>query len=262
MKVLGDNVLIEIEQAGIYTAYACATGVELTVETELIETSVIGAGQFATFTPSKMSFTGTLEGFTTLKSSDLSLQALRRLQITGARLKMKFSRQNADGSYITEAYFYITSTHERTSFPGLQSFTVEIAGTGQLLEDAPPIPATPYEYKYGSFWIDTTATPDTKGLILAMIQSAISNNEYNTGIAPNESANIEIDYAKDYTIRYLVYPNTIDDFDYWSERGNPFQQNVQITGGIGVFFKDEIPEGKIIANLYQTLISNEVIFSR
>ena len=114
MKVTGKNVVILIKVGLEYKLYACATSATLNVATEVIETSVSGTGKFATFAPTKNSFTGTLEGVTTLEEdSMLSLKDLREKQLNQEVLTILFQRSAGTSTYTDQGDFIITGSSDR-----------------------------------------------------------------------------------------------------------------------------------------------------
>lgn len=133
-KVQGKNVLVYIDDGGTDKLYACALSASLNLETEFIETSVSGTGTFATFLPTKNSFTGSLDGVTSLEESGmLSLADLRQRQIAQTPLSMRFELTNGNGdTYTEEATFYISSSSYDGSFDSMSHFSIELRGTGIL----------------------------------------------------------------------------------------------------------------------------------
>jgi hypothetical protein len=105
MKVKGDNVVVYIFDGGLWKPYVCATSAELNVNTEFIETSVSGAGLWATYTPTKNSFTITLSGVVSLnETGSLGLPDLRQKQIAQETLLMRFQRTDESGNSYTGVY--------------------------------------------------------------------------------------------------------------------------------------------------------------
>lgn len=115
--------------------YGCALSVTLNLVTDFIETSVSGTGNFATFLPTKNSFTGTLDGLTSLEEPNmLSLADLRSKQINQELLTMEYELTDEGGNVYTEAAsFYISSSSFTGSFDDMSHFSVELRGTGVLI---------------------------------------------------------------------------------------------------------------------------------
>lgn len=137
MKVRGINVVIFIDVEGTDTLYACARSATLNLTTDFIETSGSGSGTFATFLPTKNSFTGTLEGVVSLEEpSMLTLADLKSRQINQQVLSMKFQRTDDGGNlYTSQADFYIANSSDTGSFNDMDTFSIDLRGTGPLVED-------------------------------------------------------------------------------------------------------------------------------
>lgn len=144
MKVLGKNVVIFIYDGGVWKLYACAKSATLNVHTDYIETSVAGQGYFATYLPTKNSFTGTLEGVTSLQETGmLSLPDLRAKQLNHTTLLMRYQRTDQAGNlYTDEGSFFITNSSDVGSFDDMNLFSIELQGTGILTPIFTPV--TPY----------------------------------------------------------------------------------------------------------------------
>lgn len=146
-KVLGKNSVVFINDAGVWKLYACGTSVTLDLTTDFVETSVSGQGNFATYMPSKDSFTGTLEGITSLEEfGKLSLPDLRQRQIAHELLLMRFQRTDNDGHvYTDEGHFFISRSSDVGSFDDVSKFTIELRGTGSLTQVFTPIAPVPLD---------------------------------------------------------------------------------------------------------------------
>lgn len=134
--VLGENVTVfkYDDLIDVWVPYACARSCTFTLETDIIETSITGAGKFRTFLPVSNSFTGTLEGLTQLDTANnLSIADLMALQLSHTILLMRFEDVSNVGKVFTkEARFFITNTSETASFDNVATFSVNLQGTGQL----------------------------------------------------------------------------------------------------------------------------------
>jgi hypothetical protein len=134
--VRGDNVLVEDfdSDSGEWVAYGCARSCTLNIKTDFLETTIRGSGKFATFRPTKNSFTGSVEGLVNLDNpAVLSLQDLRTKQIDQTKLRLRFKRTDETGNiYSSEADFYISSSEDNGPFDNLNSFSIELQGTGPI----------------------------------------------------------------------------------------------------------------------------------
>lgn len=152
--VKGEDVLLEFYNSGVWEPYGCARSCTLTTVTELIETTVTGAGQFKYFTPTVNSYTGNCDGVVSLNLPGmLTLYKLRQFQLGHVLQRARFSRLAMDGTstYIDTVEFYITNISDTSSFDNVSTFTIEMQGTGVLDQSIiePPIIITKvkrYEY--------------------------------------------------------------------------------------------------------------------
>lgn len=270
MKIKGKNIVIEIDVAGTWVPYACASTATLELSTSFIETAMPGDGVFSSFLPQKNSFVGSLEGFTAFEEAGkISLEALRALQIAQTKFHMRFKRTSGANEYTEEGYFYIENSTDTSPYAGFSTFTVDVRGTGPLGQNIVNPVLNPFDYKYGYTTIDTTLPyVDDAAMwaaIIASVEAANTALNYSTGTAADVLDPVQVDYAQTgYFVRFLIFPSAVTDFNYWSEIGNILQQNVPIsTGQSGVWRSDVIGTGeKVIATRYQTAFTNEIKFTR
>jgi predicted secreted protein len=134
-KVKGENVLVLFYDGGNTKIYACATGCELKIDTEIVETSEVGSGDWQTNRTVKNSFSGNIKGLVNYdQPTMLSLFDLRNKQTNFTKLKMVFQRLDEAGNdKINEGDILITNSSESAAFDGLATFDVEFKGTGKLI---------------------------------------------------------------------------------------------------------------------------------
>ena len=135
-KVRGKNVIVFFYDVGnaIWKQYACAMSCDLNLNTDIAETSIVGAGNWATFRGIKNSFDGYITGLTNLnKKNTLSLLDLRTKQISFMELLMRFQRTDEDGNvYLDEGKFIISKSSDSGPHESMNSFTIDLKGTGVL----------------------------------------------------------------------------------------------------------------------------------
>lgn len=277
MKVQGKNVVIFIQQGTDWLLYACATSATLDVKTDVVETSVSGQGKFATFLPTKNSFTGILEGVTSLEEPGMfSLQELRSKQLAQELLKLRYQRSDGVNLYTEEGSFYITSSTDVGSFDGMNLFTINAQGTGALSEVAStPTPPAAFTFEYGATELDTVVTDGlgtlfpTEAQFLSSVDDAFTAGTEQTGTEPNTGDNIEVATFGNTTdkVVFVEYPSTEAVFTKWSIEGDPFQQNQPIdpaytltTGNL--FFSSTRGSDHIIIAYRQTTFGGKLILSR
>jgi hypothetical protein len=148
------DVVVEFYDSGQWIPYACARSATFTSVTELIETTVTGSGQYKNFLPTVNSFTGNIDGIVSLGvTNNETLYTLRQYQLGHVLQRVRFVRSSVDGlsTYTDTVDFYITNVSDTSSFDNINTFTVELQGTGVIDQSIiqPPIIITKvkrYEY--------------------------------------------------------------------------------------------------------------------
>lgn len=141
--------------------YMCARSGNMSVETETIETTVTGSGNWRTFKPTVHSFTASLDGVISLnEASGLTLADLQALQFAKTKLLCRFTQTSQAGDvYTKEAYFYITNSTDTGSFDGIATFSISLKGTGSITQIfTPPSPTTGKMYRYPAMGSTAPAT--------------------------------------------------------------------------------------------------------
>lgn len=138
--ITGKNVVIFIQDGADWKPYACAISCTLNIATEVIETSEKGAGLFATFKPTKNSFSGSISGITHISVANMfDLQELRNKQMTHQILNLRFDREADDLKiYRSSGNFYITNSSDDGTLENMNTFTIDMQGTGPLTETIIP----------------------------------------------------------------------------------------------------------------------------
>ena len=135
-KVRGKNVVVFFYDPDtlIWKQYACALSCSLNLITEILETSVVGSGSWATHRGVRNSFDGSISGLVNLnKANTLSLSDLRAKQILFTQLLMRYQRTDEDGNvYLDEARFIISKSSDEGPDNGMNTFSIDLKGTGSL----------------------------------------------------------------------------------------------------------------------------------
>jgi len=136
MTVRGKNVvLLAFDTAdGTWKGYACASSLTLTKVTDSIETSVSGTGKWATFLPTKNSFSGSCDGVVSFnEAGKLTIKELSAIQMAQKLLLLKFQYTDDEGSvYSEEGACFITSSSYVGNIDSMAVFTIDFKGSGQL----------------------------------------------------------------------------------------------------------------------------------
>lgn len=136
---------------GAWKPYACARSNDNTVNTDVLETSVTGSGNWRTFEATAHSFDINLDGLVALnESGSLTLPELRALQFAKQKIYTRKVYVSVSGStYTEECYVIITSSTETDSFDGVATFKVGLKGTGKITQIfTPPTPITQGDMRY------------------------------------------------------------------------------------------------------------------
>lgn len=133
-EVLGKNVVLFIQVASVWTPYVCALEATINFSTDFIETSVSGTGLWSTHRPTKNSFTVSISGIVSILSpGSLTLKDLRALQFAQTVFLMRFTREDVEGNgYMEQGSAFITSSSDTGSFDGMNTFSIDMQGTGAI----------------------------------------------------------------------------------------------------------------------------------
>lgn len=168
--IRGENVIVAEYSASLlaYVLYGCARSCTLTLATDTIETSTVGQGAFATFIPTKHSFTGSLEGLADLGGTQiLSLADLRAKQIAKTKLRIMFQRTAENGNvYTDEGDFYLVNSSDSGPYDNMNTYSIEMKGTGLLTQVFTPneILANVKRFQYSAVGGETLLTSFTNAL--------------------------------------------------------------------------------------------------
>lgn len=134
--IQGKNVVVYIYTNGAWRLYSCARTATLNRSTSIIETSVTGSGNWASFKAQKHSFTGTIDGLINLDDPGiLTLPDLVQMQIAMVPLLMRYQRTDEAGNvYTDQATFIITGSTDTGAFDGIATFSIELQGTGSITQ--------------------------------------------------------------------------------------------------------------------------------
>lgn len=162
--VRGENFIFYIFSTS-WKAYVCARSGNMSIDTETVETTVTGSGNYKSFEPTVHSFTASIEGIISLNvGGSLSLPELQALQLAKTKLLCRFTQTSEAGDvYTKECYFYITNSTDTGSFDGIATFQLSLRGTGSITTVfTPPPPTTGIVYRYPA--AGSTAPPTTGSL--------------------------------------------------------------------------------------------------
>lgn len=159
--------------------------------------------------------------------------------------------------YIFIMFCLFNSASAQKIIPGVVASSIQVSM---------PV-ADSFDYKFG--WVNiSTSGSESDAVkwvnIKIAVQAAIDGSEYGTGRAA-VADDITVPFTESgYWVRFVVYPSDVSTFNKWSEIDNAFQQNIALSNGgySGVFSRDTIAAGRLIATRYQTEFTNSIKFSR
>ncbi len=160
--VSGDNFIFYIYTGGTWKPYVCARSGSMTINTDTIETTVTGSGNYKTFEATVHSFTASIDGVISLNVTDsLSIADLQALQLAKTKLLCRFIQTSQAGDiYTKQAYFFINSSTDTGSFDGVATFNLSLIGTGGITTIfTPPSQTTAEVYRYPAAGDTAPATP-------------------------------------------------------------------------------------------------------
>lgn len=149
--VPGMNFVGHLLSGGIWLPYICARSGNFSMNTEMIETTGPGDGNYKTFLPTVHDFGVQLDGVLSLnEASSLSASDLLLLQMNKTRFLFRWTATSLAGdTFLKQAYFYIQSYTDTGSFDGVATFSVSLKGTGLLtVIFTPPTPNNGEVYRY------------------------------------------------------------------------------------------------------------------
>ena len=187
--VKGENFIFRIFDGGIWKPYACARSGNMNIDTETIETTVTGSGNYKTFEPTVHSFSASIDGIISLNNSgSLSLDELQALQLSKTKLFCRFTSTSEAGDiYTKECYFYITNSTETGSFDGIATFSLSLIGTGSITQIfTPPPPTTGIVYRYPAQGATAPVTAGTLTILVAGLGNKNMLGVYKDGIGNND----------------------------------------------------------------------------
>lgn len=118
-----------------WVSYICSRADVVDVNSEFIDTSVTGNGQWSTRVPSGLSWSARIDGLVNLSktTNPITISQLREFQNNGTRIYFKFELLDDDGNFHQEVgYGYIQTCNITSSFDNVPTFSVTIVGDGQL----------------------------------------------------------------------------------------------------------------------------------
>lgn len=143
--IKGGDLVLSVFIGGFYKQMVCLTNSEFDHTTEIIDTSVSGAGNFKTFVPTRDGWTVNANGIVSLEEvNKITLPELRALQVAHENLFLDFTRTSISGqTYRTTGYAIIVDTKDGGSYDGMDLFNISLVGNGPYTDTFVPSPINP-----------------------------------------------------------------------------------------------------------------------
>jgi len=150
--VPGIDFVFYAYRGGLWKPYICARSGDDPVETDFIETTGPGSGNWRTIKPTVHGWAKNIQGVIGFDDSGTKLTwpDLRSIQFAKEKLLVRTVYTSREGNTYTEqGYCYIQSSTPTGSFDGISTFTVAFRGTGAITQilTLPPSP-TPGDMRY------------------------------------------------------------------------------------------------------------------
>lgn len=152
--VRGENVLVYIYSGGFWKLVVCGRSCTLNTNAESIETSITGTGVWRTYEYTANSWTGNIDGVVQLLMvNTVALPDIRALQYSQTKILFRYQRTDDNGNvYLEEGTALIKSVSDTGDYNNMNTFSVELLGSGPLTAIFTPTPVDPsgkvkrYEY--------------------------------------------------------------------------------------------------------------------
>lgn len=143
--VVGDNVMVYIYDGGQWKPVVCGRSCTLNIARETIETSITGTGPWRKYVPAGITWDCSIEGAVYLqKVNTLALPDLTTMLVVGSEILMRFQRTDQTANvYLNEGYALVTAVSDTGAIDSIDSFTIQLKGSGALTSIFTPTPINP-----------------------------------------------------------------------------------------------------------------------
>lgn len=143
--IRGENVILFAYDDGQWKPIICARNCSLTTNAETIETSITGSGVWRTFEYTGLTWSANLDGAIFLDgTNELTASDLRAFQFGRQKLLIRYQRTDTAGNvYTEEGNAIITSISDSGEYTNLNTYSLDLVGTGPLTIVYTPTPIDP-----------------------------------------------------------------------------------------------------------------------
>lgn len=131
--IRGGNAVLYINSSG-WKGYLCSRSFSITTNSDMIETSIVGSGNWRTYVASALNFSVSIDGLIAIETTtDFTIDELESLMINGTETDFKIEYEADSGMiYRKEFSGLIESIELTSSFDNVSTFAISIKGTGAI----------------------------------------------------------------------------------------------------------------------------------
>lgn len=113
----------------------CGRSIQFDISRDMIETSISGSGYYRTYVPGAIQWTGSMEGFVVIDTTqDGVLKQMYDYITNGTSFLVTWYEEDTTGTYYLQksGTAYMNSISEVSSFDNMATFTLNFTGTGPI----------------------------------------------------------------------------------------------------------------------------------
>lgn len=133
--VNGKDAILTTNWLGSDKVLGCARSINFEMQTDMIETSITGSGNFRTFIPGASSFTGSMDGLVLLTGgshTNIGMGELYVYFLDNTPITIKYYETDIEGANFLqkECVVYLDTISESASFDNMVTFSCTFKGVG------------------------------------------------------------------------------------------------------------------------------------
>jgi predicted secreted protein len=131
-KVRGEDVVVGLTDDNF--PMLCARSVTFDIQSDMIETSITGSGNYRTYKAGAISWTGSIEGLLYLSlSEEYTLLEVYNNFLTGELIQIRWYESDGGSHFMQKScYAYIESINQTSSFDNIATYTINFRGSGPI----------------------------------------------------------------------------------------------------------------------------------
>lgn len=133
--VNGKDAILTTNWLGNDVVLGCARSINFEMQTDMIETSITGSGNFRTFIPGASSFTGSMDGLVLLTGgphTNIGMGELYEFFLANTPFEVSYYEEDVEGANFLnkDCTIYIDTISESASFDNMVTFSCTFKGVG------------------------------------------------------------------------------------------------------------------------------------